>query len=72
MLTTCVLSPGDFQHLPGPLKLAEDPIASVTIEKYADGTYSAHSPWPNGMAMGLSRGDLDRTLDFAREQLTKE
>jgi hypothetical protein len=54
-----------------PLRQADPPIGSVTIERFADGTYAAHAPWSDDLAMGLARGDLDGALAFAREQLQR-
>jgi hypothetical protein len=56
---------------PTPL-IGEKPLAEVTIQRFADGTFTAHAPYGDGQLMGLSNGDLAGALRFARERLMAE
>ncbi len=53
------------------MKASALPSISVTIQRFADGTYAAHRQLFDGAgsAVGLSRGDLTGALRFLLDQL---
>ncbi len=54
---------------PLPPLAGEPPVASVTIERHADGTFTAHAPAWDGMAYSLAKRSFAGAIDFAREHL---